>query len=161
MTQEQFQKLIAMSGDNPSAIALSNLANQVGTFADPSEPFWSVNPFALTTGIGVVTNGQQITLNLDYDLYCYAIALAPYTVHTTTPFSFQLKTQAGQVLFANGPIRSDALWSDARPVFFMHNPFKILKGVNMTADFTNLTAATNNIQVVLLCWKSNSAFPQQ
>lgn len=160
MTQDQFQQLIKLAGADPASLSLANLANQIGTFADPSEPFVSVNNYTIPAVAGSVLNGQQITLNVDFDLFCYAVALGPYTVHTTTPFSLLLKSQGGQVLFGNAPVRSDVLWSDARPVFHFHNPFKILKGVNMTVDLTNNAAGANTVQIALLCWKSNSAFAQ-
>lgn len=162
MDPEQLAALIEMSKTDPTgamAIAMSQIGYGFASFYNPGEPFIDVNDFTIPAVIGSTLNNQQIALNLDFDLYIYAIGLAPDTVRTAVgAFSLLLKAGGGNVLFGNAPVRSDGLWGPAVPVYTLRRPFKVAKGVNLMVDLTNQIAAENPIEIILVGWKSQSAY---
>lgn len=142
------------------ADALGQISNYLGVFVQgwksfylPAEPFVFVFPFTLLAS--ATLNNQAMDLRLPYDYYVYAIGLA-----STGLFSFLLKASGGGVFFGNANVRSDTLWSALQPTFFLRRPFKIKANASLSVDLTDLSAAGNTGQIVLVGWKAASAYAQ-
>lgn len=138
--------------------ALASLQTLAGVFISgwksfylPAEPF--INVFNFTLLASATLNNQAMDLRLPYDYYVYGIGRA-----STGIFSFLIKASGGGVYFGNANVRSDALWSANEPVLWLRRPFKIAAYASLSVDLTDLSAAGNVGQIVLVGWKAASQY---
>lgn len=124
------------------------------TFWAPREPYVGVFPFTLLASQAL--SNQRFDLALDQALVVYAIGRG-----STGLFSFLLKTAGANVLLGSAQIRSDALWGTTHPILYLRRPFAVSSKSYLTVDLTDLSAAGNSGQIVLLGYLTDGRFPAE
>lgn len=125
------------------------VAMALGSKYYAAEPLFA--PLNVSIPLNAALNNQDFDLNLDYDIYVYAIAMS-----STGAFSFMLRDSGASVQYMTAQLNNTTIVAPTGigPVFPLYRPWKIPMRNNLIADFTNLTGATNAVQLVLCAWKS-------